>query len=82
MTYTDYKSTKSKYNKILDELSDKLNSFPKYPDGRLTDETRKKPEYQQLKKSYDFVFEQYRRFNSLKESKQYARKMYEEKRKK
>ena len=42
MTYTEYKSIKAKYNKILDELTDKLNSFPKYPDGRITDEVQKK----------------------------------------
>ncbi len=82
MTYTEYKSIKSKYNKMLDELTNKLNSFPKYPDGRITDETQKRPEFLQLKKTYNFTFEQYRKFNSLKESKEYAKKMYQEKRNK
>lgn len=79
MTYTEYKSIKSKYNKILDELSDELNSFPKYPDGRITDEAKKRPEFIKLKRLYNFVFKQYRRFNSLKESKVYAKKAYYEK---
>ena len=82
MTYTEYKSIKAKYNKILDELTDKLNSFLKYPDGRITDEVQKRPEFLQLKKTYNFTLEQYRRFNSLKESKEYAKKMYQEKRNK
>ncbi len=82
MTYTEYKSIKAKYNKMLDELTEKLNSFPKYPDGRITDEVQKRPEFLQLKKTYNFTFEQYRRFNSLKESKEYAKKMYQEKRNK
>ena len=82
MTYTEYKSIQAKYNKMLDELADKLNSFPKYPDGRSTDEVQKRPEFMQLKKTYHFTFEQYQRFNSLKESKEYAKKMYQEKRNK
>lgn len=82
MTFTEYKSIKAKYNKMLDELSGKLNSFPKYPDGRVTEEVQKRPEFIQLKKTYNFAFQQYRRFNSLKESKMYAKKMLQEKRNK
>ena len=82
MTYTEYKSIKAKYNKMLDELTEKLNSFAKYGDGRITDEVQKRPEFVQLKKTYNFTFEQYRRFISLKESKVYAKKMYQEKRNK
>lgn len=80
MTYAEYKSIKAKYNKMLDELTDKLNSFPKHTDGRVTDEVQKRPEFLQLNKTYNFTFEQYRRFNSLKESKEYAKKIYREKR--
>lgn len=80
MTYSEYKSIKSKYNNVLDELSNKLNSFPKTSSGLLTDEARKRPEYLQLKKSYDFTFEQYRRFNALKESKAYSKQLSNEKR--
>ena len=80
MTYVEYKSIKSKYDKVLNELSSKLNSFPKSSSGLITDEARKRPEYLQLKKSYDFTFEQFRRFNSLKESKTYSKQLSKEKR--
>jgi hypothetical protein len=80
MTYIEYKSIKSKYDKVLNELSIKLNSFPKSSSGLITDEARKRPEYLQLKKSYDFTFEQFRRFNSLKESKTYSKQLSKERR--
>jgi hypothetical protein len=80
MTYAEYKSIQSKYDKVLNELTSKLNSFPKNSSGLLTDESRKRPEYLQLKKTYDFTFEQYRRFNSLKESKTYSKQLSKEKR--
>ena len=80
MTFDEYKSTSAKYNKMLDELSDKLNSFPKLSDGRVTDEARKTDAYLQAKKGYNFAFAQYREFNSLKESKAFSKRLHTEKR--
>ena len=62
------------HNKTLDELSDKLNSFPKCYGGLVSDESRSDPEYQQAKKAYNSAFSEYRKFNSLKESKAFSRK--------
>ena len=82
MTYLEYKSIKKNYNDILDQLTDKLNSFPKGPYGGASEESRKKPEFIQLKKSYDYTFKQYQNFNSLKDSKKYAKEFSKEKRQK
>jgi hypothetical protein len=82
MTYLEYKSIKKNYNDILDQLSKKLNSFPKSPYGGVSEESRKKPEFIQLQKSYDYTFKQYQNFNSLKDSKKYAKEFSKEKRQK
>jgi hypothetical protein len=80
MTLDEYKSASAKYNKTLDDLSDKLNSFPKLSDGMVTDEARKTDAYLQAKKSYNFIFARYREFNSLKESKAFSKRLHTEKR--
>ena len=81
MTITEYKSIKANYDKILNDLEKKINSFTKYSDGRTTDEARKKPEYIQLKKTFDFAYKQFQSFNSLKESKEYSKKISMDRRK-
>ena len=80
MTFDEYKSTSAKYNEMLNELSDKLNSFPKLSDGRVTDEARKTEAYLQAKKNYNHAFSRYREFNALKESKAFSKRLHMEKR--
>lgn len=80
MTFDQYLSISANYNKTLDELSDKLNSFPKLQDGRVTDEARKTEAYLQAKKGYNSVFARYREFNSLKESRAFSKRLHAEKR--
>lgn len=79
MTLETYKKLKEQYNKTLDELTVKLNSFKK-SGGVIIDSERKTPEFMQLKKTYDFTFKQYQNFNSLKESKAFAKQLFTEKR--
>ena len=79
MTLETYKKLKEQYNKTLDELTVKLNSFKK-SGGVIIDSERKTPEFIQLKKTYDFTFKQYQNFNSLKESKAFAKQLFTEKR--
>lgn len=81
MTLDEYKKIKNQYNKTLDELTAKLNSFQK-SGGGVIDSERKRPEFMQLKKTYDFTFKQFQNFNSLKESKNFSKILIQEKRNK
>ena len=80
MTYSEYKKIKIEYNLKLDELSFKLNSFPKLSNGLVSDETRQSIDFIETKKAYNFTFEQYRKFNSLQKCKIYAKQFQKEKR--
>lgn len=78
-TYDQYIIAKNKFEKSLNDLTDKLNKFPKHPNGLVKDRT---PEYINTKKEYDRVFQLYKSFNSLPENKKYSKRFFDEKRKK
>ena len=78
MTYEQYCDVYEMYNKKLDILHDKLNSFDKLPDGRITDEAMRSEEYRDIKKMYDFFFRLFRNLNG--ENKEHSKRRSMERR--
>jgi len=79
MTLEQYKTAKKEYNRLLDELHAKLNSFPKLENGLVADEALKSEEYLTAIRQYMALFAQYRKFNQLKHSKLYAKMLWDKK---
>ena len=77
MNYEEYKTIKANFNTKLDEITDLLNSLDKDEHGLIKD--IKSPVYQNLKLEYNKVFKRYQQFNSLKDSKAFAKRMRQEK---
>jgi hypothetical protein len=83
MTYSDYVQIKSNQDKIVDELSDKLNSFPKGDYGLTPAIVRQSEEYKIANASFNREWKQLQDINSfgMKHFKHEIRKAHEERRK-
>lgn len=82
MTYEEYKLTINNFNQLLDDLHNKLNSFPKDGMGLISDEFKQTIEYKETKNQWNITFRQFREFNSLTESKRFSKMLLTEKRNK
>lgn len=82
-TYSEYKEQKSKQDAIVDQLSDKLNSYPTGDFGMVIESVRMSDEYKSLKLQYAKEFKKIQNINSfgMKNFKKEICKEYEEKRK-
>lgn len=72
MTYERYIEIHNQYDAQLNFWSDKLNSFPKLSDGRVTDEAKQSDDYKNAKRMYDTYFTAFRKLN--KDSKEYVKR--------
>lgn len=61
--YTEYKEIQAKQNAIVNELSDKLNAYPKGEMGLISDDIRKSEEYRALSVSFRKEFNKLREIN-------------------
>lgn len=55
-TYTEYLEIKNKQNSIVDELSDKLNSYPKGEFGLIEDRIRQSDEFKEVHNNFKKQF--------------------------
>ena len=83
ITYNEYKEIKSKQDAIVDQLSDKLNSFPKGEFGMVVESIRMSDEYKSIKNQFSKEFKKIQDINSFgaKNFKKEIRAEYEAKRK-
>jgi hypothetical protein len=81
-TYREYKEVKSKQDTIVDQLSDKLNSYTKGAFGMVEESVRMSKEYKTIKMQYSIEFKKLQNINSfgVKTFKKEIRKEHEEKR--
>lgn len=63
MEYEKFLEVSKQYDDQLNFWSDKLNSFPKLPNGLIPDDVKSTPEYKNARKMYDFYFKLYRELN-------------------
>lgn len=80
--YNEYKEIKNKQNAIVDELSDKLNSYPKDNLGMVIESARVSSEFRELKTQYQKEFKKLQDINreGMKKFKKEIRDEYESKR--
>ena len=83
-TFSDFKELKDKQNKIVDILSDKLNSFPKGDFGLIPDDIKSTDEFKTIKSQYNREFKTLQAINKdgMKRFKKEIRNEYEAKRQK
>jgi len=81
-TYSEYKDLQGKQNTIVDMLSDKLNSYPKWDFGMVEESVRLSDEFRLVKCNFNKEFKKLQEINRLgmKMFKKEIRKSYEEKR--
>lgn len=82
--YEKYKELKKTQNEIVDNLSDKLNSFQRSSSGLISDEIRNSTEFKKIKNQYNIEFKVLQKLNQLgtKLYKKQIRDDYENSRKK
>ena len=82
-TYTEYKELQGKQNTIVNQLSDKLNSYPKGIFGLIEDSVRMSEDFKNTKSSYHIEFNKLRSINQIgmKKFKKEIQKAHNEKRK-
>jgi len=82
-TYTEYKELQGKQIAIVDQLSDKLNSYPKGIFGLIEDSVRISEDFKNTNSSYHIEFNKLRSINQIgmKKFKKEIQKAHNEKRK-
>lgn len=64
-TYIEYLAVKSEQDKIVNNLSDALNSLPKNELGLISDETRATSDYQSLKAQWNKEWRKLREIHQI-----------------
>lgn len=64
-SYTEYKEMQTKQDAIVDELSDRLNSYPKGEMGLTPDHIKNSEEFKTLNASFKREFNKLREINGL-----------------
>lgn len=67
-TYSEYKELQLKQNKIVSELSDKLNKYHKGEFGMVTESIRFSDEFKEIEKQYANEFKRLQSINILGQS--------------
>lgn len=67
-TYSEYKELLLKQNKIVSELSDKLNKYSKGEFGMVTESIRFSDEFKEIEKQYANEFKRLQSINILGQS--------------
>lgn len=82
-TYSEYKQLKAAQNIIVDELSDKLNSFEKYNNGMVIESVRLSDNFKKINSKYLKEFKKLQEINKqgMRLFKKDIRKEYEDRRK-
>lgn len=82
-TYAEYKDLQGKQNEIVNQLSNKLNTYPKGAFGLIDDSVRMSEDFKNTNSSYRIEFNKLRSINQIgmKKFKKEIQKAHNEKRK-